>query len=429
MTTTISTIKGWEILDSRGRPTIAVEVRLSDGTVGHAAVPSGASTGSHEAVESRDGDQKRYGGLGVLKSVSTINEYLDQAFRGSSPFDQNALDAKLREIDGTVNKSRLGANATLGVSLGAAHASANSLGLPLYSYLGDENASLLPTPMFNVLNGGKHATNSTDIQEFMVVPLGAPTFAEALRAGAEVYQTLYRLLSERGLSTTLGDEGGFAPSSLSNREALKLLHDSIEGAGYQPGREVAIALDVAATELYRNGKYHLPQEGLTLGSQEMIDFLAEIAEEFPVVSIEDGLAEDDWEAWGVLTRRMGNHLQLVGDDLFTTDVGRIARGITDGSANSVLIKPNQIGTLTETLEAVAAAREAGWGFVISHRSGETEDTTIADLAVATGAGQIKAGAPARSERVCKYNRLLYIEEELQGRARYAGRNPYNLTRD
>ena len=422
MSATISEVRAREILDSRGNPTLEVELLLSDGSKGRAAVPSGASTGSHEAVELRDGDQRRFGGGGVLKAVENVTQHLGPGVNGLSPLDQEALDRRLRDLDGTPDKANLGANALLGVSLAAAHAAAASEGQPLYRSLGE--GSLLPVPMFNILNGGKHAQESTDIQEFMVVPAGAPTFAEALRAGAEVYQALKKVLQREGLNTNVGDEGGFAPTLPTNRRALEVVAEAVQQAGYRVGEEIFLALDVAASELFQDGQYVLPREGVTYTSQELVDFYASLAEGFPIISIEDGMAEDDWDGWHLLTQRLGDRVQVVGDDLLTTNVTRIQRAIEVGAANALLVKPNQIGTLTETLEAVALAREAGWGIVMSHRSGETEDTTIADLAVATGAGQIKAGAPARSERVAKYNRLLRIEEELGDQARYAGMGVY-----
>ena len=424
MNVTIQAVRAREILDSRGSPTVEVDILLSDGALGRAAVPSGASTGSHEAVELRDGDPARFGGGGVRKAVANVTRELGPGIVGLSPFDQEALDRCLIDLDGTPDKGRLGANATLGVSLAVAHAAAASLGQPLYQHLGDGSANLLPVPMFNILNGGKHAQDSTDIQEFMVVPTGATTFAEALRAGAEVYAALKRLLRSEGYSANVGDEGGFAPTLPTNRRALEVVHEAISQAGYQPGRDVFMALDVAASELYQDGRYALPREGLHCDSEQLVDFYAGLVDQFPIISIEDGMAEDDWDGWVRLTQRLGSKVQLVGDDLLTTDVARIRRAMDRSAATALLVKPNQIGTLTETLEAMSLARSAGWGLVMSHRSGETEDTTIADLAVATGAGQIKAGAPARSERVAKYNRLLRIEEELGSDARYAGMSAY-----
>ena len=423
--TTIRRIHAREILDSRGNPTVEVTVQLDDGAVGTAAVPSGASTGAHEAVELRDGDKARYGGKGVLKAIENVNNRIALALTGLSPYDQEALDHRLRDLDGTSNKAHLGANAILGVSLAIAHATARSQGLPLYRYLGKgKQEFILPVPMFNILNGGRHAANSTDIQEFMVVPAGLPTFREALRCGAEVYQALKSVLQQRGYSTNVGDEGGFAPSLPSNRDALDLVLEAIEKAGYRPGFDCFLALDPAASEFYRDGVYVLEREGARLSSAEMVALWARWVEDFPIISIEDGLAEDDWKGWSLLMKRLGDRVQIVGDDLYTTNPERIRRGIESRTSNALLVKLNQIGTLTETLEAIRTAKEAGWGTVISHRSGETEDTTIADLAVATAAGQIKSGAPARSERVAKYNRLLRIEEELGPTARYAGRGAF-----
>ena len=417
----IKGIQAREILDSRGNPTIEVDVTLNDGSLGRAAVPSGASTGAHEAVEMRDGDKSRFGGKGVLKAVTNVNKTIAQAVVGMSVLDQRVIDSALIALDGTPNKGSLGANAILGVSLAAAHAAASSRGLPLYRYLCPNSPTLLPVPMFNILNGGKHAQNSTDFQEFMVVPLGVPSFKEALRAGAEIYQTLKDVLTGRGYSTNVGDEGGFAPSLPSNKDAVEAVLAAIEGAGYKPGQDCFIALDVAASEIFQDGRYVLTREGITLDSAQMVDFYTSWAAQYPIISIEDGMAEDDWDGWQLLMDRLGDRVQLVGDDLYTTNVKRIQRGIDEKSSNAVLIKLNQIGTLSETLDAMEMARKAGWSNVISHRSGETEDTTIADLAVATSAGQIKTGAPARSERVIKYNRLLRIEEELGEKARYAGR--------
>ena len=417
----IKGVRAREVLDSRGNPTIEVDVVLEDGSRGRAAVPSGASTGAHEAVELRDGDKSRFGGKGVLKAVSNVNERIAPAVAGMSVFDQSAIDTALIGLDGTPNKGNLGANAILGVSLAVAHAAATSARVPLYRYLCDDSPSLLPVPMFNILNGGRHAQDSTDFQEFMVVPLGMKTFRDAFRAGAEVYQALKDVLKGRGYSTNVGDEGGFAPSLPSNKDAVEAVLAAIEAAGYRPGVDCFIGLDVAASELYEGGKYVLPREGVTLDSAQMVDYYAKWVASYPIVSIEDGMAEDDWEGWSLLMHKLGDRVQIVGDDLYTTNTARIKRGIDEGCTNSVLIKLNQIGTLSETLDAMEMARGAGWSNVISHRSGETEDTTIADLAVATAAGQIKTGAPARSERVAKYNRLLHIEEELGERARYAGK--------
>ena len=415
---TIVEVKGREILDSRGKPTVEVDVRLSDGLIGRAAVPSGASTGRYEAVELRDGDEDRFGGTGVSNAVANVNNQLALAVIGLSPFDQAAVDHRMLDADGTPNKSTMGANAILGVSLAVAHAAAASKGVPLYKHLGTGNT--LPVPMLNILNGGKHAQDSTDIQEFMVVPAGLSSFPEALRAGAEIYQALKKLLSKGGHGTTVGDEGGFAPSSLTNRQALEVVHEAIAVAGYRPGADVFLALDPAASEFYEDSKYVLTREGASLSSEEMVEFWATLCADFPIISIEDGMAEDDWDGWSAMMARLGDQIQIVGDDLLTTNTQRIQKGIDMAAANSVLIKLNQIGTLTETLEAIDMASNAGWTSVISHRSGETEDTTIADLVVATDAGQIKTGAPARSERVAKYNRLLRIAEELGESARYPG---------
>ncbi len=417
----IKSVRAREALDSRGNPTVEVEMALRGGAVGLAKVPSGASTGIHEALELRDGDPKRYGGKGVLKAVANVNEVMALAIAGMNAADQKALDQALIDLDGTPNKSRLGANAILGVSLAAAHAAAAQAGLPLYRYLGGADTHLLPLPLFNILNGGKHAEGATDFQEFMVAPIGASTFAEALRMGSEVYQALKRLLHEQGLPTTVGDEGGFAPPLPRNDSAIDLVVQAIEAAGYRPGEDLAIALDPATSELEVNGRYVLSQEGRTLAPAELASLWADWAERYPVISIEDGMAQEDWQGWRLLTERLGGKVQLVGDDLFVTNVERIRRGVHERSANAVLIKPNQIGTLSETLAAMEEARKAGWSCVMSHRSGETEDTTIADLAVATGCGQIKTGAPARGERTAKYNRLLRIEDELGKRGRYAGR--------
>jgi enolase len=408
-----------EVLDSRGNPTIAVTAHTDKGS-GRAIVPSGASTGVHEAVELRDRDPKRYGGKGVTRAVGNVTGEIATRLRGFDVLDQKGLDAALIELDGTPNKGRLGANALLGVSLAAAHAAAQSKGVPLYRYLG-AHATTLPLPMANILNGGAHADTSVDLQEFMVCPVGAPTFAEAIRAVAEVYQALKKVLKTQGLATAVGDEGGFAPNLSSNEDALKLIVEGIKQSGYEPGRDVAIALDPAASEFYQDGKYTLKGEGRSLDAAALVGLYSEWAARYPIVSIEDGMAEDDWDGWRVLTETLGGKLQLVGDDLFVTNVKRLKEGIEKGVANSLLVKVNQIGTLTETLDAIDLARQAGYSSVISHRSGETEDTTIADLAVATGAGMIKTGAPARSERVAKYNRLLFIEAELGESAVYAGR--------
>ena len=417
----IKDVRAREVLDSRGNPTVEVDVTLEDGSTGRAAVPSGASTGAHEAVELRDGDKARYGGKGVLNAVGNVHDRIAPAIVGMSALDQRSLDETLTSLDGTPNKRKLGANAILGVSLAAAHAAAASGVMPLYRHLCAGSPSLLPVPMFNILNGGKHAQDSADFQEFMVLPTGVGSFRDAFRAGAEIYQALKEVLIGGGYSTNVGDEGGFAPSLPSNRDAVESVLAAIEKAGYRPGVDCFIGLDVAATELYQDGKYVLPREDVSLSSEEMVEFYAQLASAYPIISIEDGMSEDDWDGWGLLMERMGDRVQLVGDDLYTTNTNRILRGVQERASNSILIKLNQIGTLTETLDAIEMAGAAGWSSVISHRSGETEDTTIADLVVATGAGQIKAGAPARSERVCKYNRLLRIEEELGADARYPGR--------
>jgi enolase len=428
--TTIDAVDAREILDSRGNPTIEVDVVLLDGSVGRAAVPSGASTGAHEAVELRDGDKTRYGGKGVLTAVANVTDRIAPELLGLDAADQAGIDALLVELDGTPNKGVLGANAILGVSLACAHAAAASYDLPLYRYLGGIAARTLPVPMFNILNGGKHAQDSTDFQEFMVMPVGVATYGDALRAGSEVFAALRTILHEDGHATGQGDEGGFAPSLGSNEAAVEVILRAIERAGYRPGEDVAIALDPATTELVEEGsggdgtpmRYVLAKEGRTLESGELVDLWEAWVGRYPIVSIEDGLAEDDWLGWQLLTERLGGGIQLVGDDLLVTNTSRIARAIELSAANSVLIKLNQIGTLTETIEAVDLARRAGWSAVVSHRSGETEDTTIADLVVAMGTGQIKTGAPSRSERVAKYNRLLRIEGELGDGARYPGRS-------
>jgi enolase len=416
----ITHIHAREILDSRGNPTVEVEVRLSSGALGRAAVPSGASTGAYEALELRDGDGQRYLGKGVLKAVDAVNEQIAPALLGYDASDPYDIDATLLSLDGTDNKSTLGANAILGVSLASARAAAQAYELPLYRYLGGVNARRLPVPLMNVINGGAHADNALDVQEFMLVPKGADTFSEGLRWGVETFHHLKKLLNEKKLSTAVGDEGGFAPNLPSNRAALELLTAAIESAGYRPGEDVSVALDVAATELYHDGKYQLPSEQRVLDAREMTDYLAELVRDFPIVSIEDALAEDDWEGWKHLTERMGKEVQLVGDDLFVTNVRRVERGIREGIANAVLVKVNQIGTLTETLDTMALGGAHGFSMVVSHRSGETEDTTIADLAVGTSAPQIKTGSASRSDRLAKYNQLLRIEEELGPSARYAG---------
>jgi enolase len=423
----IARVHGREILDSRGNPTVEVDVVLESGQFGRAAVPSGASTGAHEAVELRDGDKSRYSGKGVLKAVGHVNEEIAAALRGADATDQRGIDERLINLDGTANKSRLGANAVLGASLAAARAAALAAGQPLYRYLAAGGELVMPVPMMNILNGGRHAQTKVDFQEFMVVPAGAPSFSEGLRWGAEVFHALKDILHQRGLSTGQGDEGGFAPELDANEDAMRLLVEAIERSGHQPGRDLFIALDPAASEFYREGHYELTGEGRSLEAGELIDRWAGWIDRYPVISIEDGLAEDDWEGWRLLTSRLGKRVQLVGDDIFVTNVVRLRRGIENGIANSILIKVNQIGTLTETLETMATARGAGYSTVISHRSGETEDTFIADLAVATGAGQIKTGAPSRSERVAKYNRLLRIEEEVGQTAPYPRRAGFVAT--
>ena len=416
----IEDIRAREILDSRGNPTVEVDVILEDGSMGRAAAPSGASTGAYEAIELRDGDPERYKGRGVLQAVEHVQDQLSDAVLGLDATNQAEVDAALIEADGTPNKARLGANAILAVSLAVAKAAAESTGQPLYRYLGGADARLLPVPMCNLLNGGAHAACSTDFQEFMVVPLGATTFSEGLRWVSEIYHSLRGLLHEQGYATTVGDEGGFAPKLAANREALDLLMRAIELAGRRPGSEIAIALDPATTELYREGQYHLEREGRVVDSAALTELWEEWANDYPIVSIEDGMAEDDWDGWAGLRQRIGDRVQLVGDDLLVTNIERLARGIDERAANAILIKLNQIGTLTETFEAIRMAHAAGWSTIISHRSGETEDTTIAHLAVAAGSGQIKTGAPARSDRNAKYNELLRIEEQLGGGALYAG---------
>ncbi len=421
----IESIIAREILDSRGNPTVEVEVMLDDGALGRAAVPSGASTGAHEALELRDDDKSRYGGKGVLKAVENVNSTIADELVGWEVEDQVGIDEMMIEMDGTPTKSNLGANAVLGVSLAVAKAAAESLGLPLYRYIGGVEGRTLPVPMMNILNGGKHADNSTDLQEFMILPVGAPTFAEALRWGAETYAALKKVLKKKGYNTNVGDEGGFAPSLKSNAEAVEVILQAIETAGYKPGDQIYVGLDGAATELFEDGvTYNLKREGRRLSGAEMVDFYADWVNKYPLLSIEDGLAEDDWKSWVLMTQKLGDKIQIVGDDLFVTNTERIARGLHENAANAVLIKLNQIGTLTETLDAVRMAHRHGWAAVISHRSGETEDATIADLVVAVNAGQIKTGAPARSDRVAKYNQLLRIEEELGDTAVYAGKNAF-----
>ncbi|MEE9201971.1 MAG: phosphopyruvate hydratase [Dehalococcoidia bacterium] len=431
MSAAIEAIRAREILDSRGNPTVEVEVALAGGARGRAAVPSGASTGTHEALELRDGDPRRYGGKGVLKAVDNIHTVIAPALKGMDATAQEAIDRRLLELDGTASKSRLGANAVLGVSLACAHAAAAHAGLPLYRYLGGPAAALrqaqgtaLPVPLLNVLNGGQHAADAADFQEFMLVPAGAKSFSQALRMGAEIYHILRGLLRERGWSTAVGDEGGFAPALPSNRDGVELLVKAIEAAGYRPGEDCFLALDVAASNLLANGSYHLARDGHTLSAPDMVDYYQELASAFPVVSIEDGLGEEDWAGWRLLTERLGKRALLVGDDLYVTNPARLADGIAQRASNAILIKLNQIGSLTETIDAVHMAQRAGWATIISHRSGETEDTTIADLAVALGAPFIKAGAPCRSERLAKYNRLLRIEEELGEAATYPGRKAF-----
>jgi enolase len=419
----IERVHARQILDSRGNPTVEVEVELRSGAHGRAAVPSGASTGEFEATELRDGGEP-WGGKGVSRAVANVDGEIAQALTGTDAAEQAALDRALIELDGTPNKSRLGANAILGVSLAAAHAQAAEEGLPLWRYLGGVDASLLPVPMMNVLNGGAHADNKVDFQEFMIVPCGAGSFSECLRMGVEVYHALKGTLHKRGLGTAVGDEGGFAPDLGSNEEALEMLVLGIEAAGYTPGEDVAIALDPATSEIYRDGAYVLEHEGRTLSAAELSDYWADLVARYPIVSIEDGMDEEDWDGWKLLTERLGASVQLVGDDIFVTNTERLRRGIEEEVANSILIKVNQIGTLTETLDAVAMARDAGYTAVMSHRSGETEDVTIADLAVATGCGQIKTGAPSRSDRVAKYNQLLRIEEQLGANARFLGRGAF-----
>jgi enolase len=427
--TLIEEVVAREVLDSRGNPTVEVEVLLSGGAVGLAMVPSGASTGVHEAVELRDGDMGRYGGKGVLKAVDNVNSLIADELWGFDALDQVALDETLIELDGTPNKGRLGANAILGVSLAAARAAAQAVGLPLYRYIGGVSAQTLPVPMMNILNGGKHAVDGPDLQEFMAMPVGAPSFAEALRWGAETYHALKKVLKDRGYSTGVGDEGGFAPSLKSNEEAVELIIEAIQKAGYEPGKDIFVALDPAASEVFEDGHYLLKKEGRTLSGEQMVDFYEDWVAKYPIISIEDGLAEDDWDTWILMRQRLGNRLQIVGDDLLVTNVERLRLGIERRAANSILIKLNQIGTLTETLAAIEMAKRAGWTAVVSHRSGETEDTTIADLVVATNAGQIKTGAPCRSDRVAKFNQLLRIEEELGSMAVYAGKEAfYNIQR-
>ena len=422
---TILDVYAREILDSRGTPTVEVEVILESGVVGRAAVPSGASTGVHEAVELRDGDKERYMGKGVIQAVQNVNQIIADEIVGFSVFDQVEIDEAMIELDGTPNKGKLGANAILGVSMAVAKAAAEELGMPLYKYLGGISARELPVPMMNILNGGEHADNNVDIQEFMILPVGAPSFKEALRMGSEVYHNLKSVLKAKGLSTAVGDEGGFAPDLKSNEEALQIIMEAIEKAGYKAGDDILLGMDVASTELYKDGKYHL--DGKAITSTELIEYYAGLVEKYPIISIEDGMSEDDWEGWKALTEKLGKKIQLVGDDLFVTNTARLAQGIEKGIGNSILVKVNQIGTLTETFATIEMAKRAGYTCVVSHRSGETEDATIADIAVAVNAGQIKTGAPARTDRVAKYNQLLRIEDELCNSGTYEGMKVfYNL---
>lgn len=416
----ITEVYAREILDSRGNPTVEVEVCLEDGAMGRAAVPSGASTGVHEAVELRDGDKERYLGKGVTKAVDNVNDIIAEAIIGLDATRQTEIDELLVRLDGTPNKGRLGANAILGVSMAVAKAAAASVGLPLYLYLGGVAAKELPVPMMNILNGGEHADNNVDIQEFMIMPVGAKSFSEALRMNAEIYHNLKALLKEKGLSTALGDEGGFAPNLKWNADAIEVILEATERAGYKPGKDIVMAMDVASSEFYVDGKYKMTGEGVEMTSEEMVDYLAGLCEKYPIISIEDGMAEDDWDGWKKLTKKLGKKVQLVGDDLFVTNEERLVQGIEKGVANAILIKVNQIGTLTETFNAIETAKRAGYTCIISHRSGETEDTTLADIAVAVNAGQIKTGAPARTDRVAKYNQLLRIEEDLGKAAKYNG---------
>ncbi len=418
MSTSIEQVEALEIMDSRGNPTVEVEVMLADGTLGRAAVPSGASTGAHEAVELRDADEKRYNGKGVLKAVANVNEKIAEAIEGLDAREQKLIDQTMIELDGTENKANLGANAILGVSMAVARAAAEACGLPLYRYLGGTAANILPVPMMNILNGGRHGDFNIDLQEFMIQPLGAENFREALRMGAEVYQALKKVLKAKGYNTGVGDEGGFAPALKANAEAIELIMEAISAAGYEPGKDICICLDPASSEIYEDGKYLLRSENRTLSSVEMADYYVKLVEKYPITSIEDGMAEDDWDGWVGLKKKIGDKIQLVGDDLFVTNTKRLAKGLELDAANSILIKVNQIGTLSETFEAIHMAMDNGWTAVVSHRSGETEDTTIADLVVAANTGQIKTGAPCRSERVCKYNQLLRIERELGEQAVY-----------
>ncbi|MEY4480546.1 MAG: enolase Eno [Bacillota bacterium] len=425
--TIISDIYAREVLDSRGNPTVEVEVYTESGAVGRAIVPSGASTGAYEAVELRDGDKSRYLGKGVIKAVDNVNEIIAPEIIGWDACDQNGIDAKMIELDGTKNKAKLGANAILAVSMAVARAASQALGVSLYAYLGGFNAKTLPVPMMNIVNGGAHADNNVDVQEFMVLPVNAPSFKEALRTGAEIFHSLKAVLHSKGLNTAVGDEGGFAPNLASNEEAIKTIIEAIEKAGYKAGVDVFIGMDVASTEFFKDGKYHLEGEGRSFTPAEFVGYLEDLANRYPIMTIEDGCAEDDWEGWKLLTERLGNKVQLVGDDLFVTNTERLSTGIEQGIGNSILVKVNQIGTLTETFDAIEMAKRAGYTAVISHRSGESEDSTIADIAVATNAGQIKTGAPSRTDRVAKYNQLLRIEDELGAIAQYGGRAAfYNL---
>ncbi|MGI6376521.1 MAG: phosphopyruvate hydratase [Anaerolineae bacterium] len=426
--TIITGVIGREVLDSRGNPTVEVEVELMSGATGRAIVPSGASTGEYEAVELRDGDKKRYGGKGVLKAVQNVNDVLAPELEGMDALGQIAIDSLMGELDGTPNKGKLGANAILGVSMAVAKAAAEALGLPLYRYLGGVNAHVLPVPMMNILNGGKHAENSTDLQEFMVMPVGAPSFRECVRWSAEIYQALKKVLHDKGLNTNVGDEGGFAPSLGSNAMAIEVILQAIERAGLRPGEDVFIALDPASSELYHDGKYHLTREGRVLSSDEMVEFYAEWVDKYPIISIEDGLDQNDWDGWKKLVARIGDRVQLVGDDLLVTNVLKVQRAIDEKAANALLCKVNQIGSLTEAIDAVTMAHRAGWASVVSHRSGESEDATIADIVVGLNTGQIKTGAPCRSDRVAKYNQLLRIEEELGSAAAYPGMKAFRVRR-
>jgi enolase len=428
VSTRIRSIVAREVLDSRGNPTLEADVRLEGGALGRAIVPSGASTGAYEALELRDGDKKRYLGKGTLTAVSNVNSKIAPVLQGMDATDQLSIDAAMIALDGSDSKKNLGANAILGVSLAAARAAAAAYGQPLYRYIGGAHAHVLPVPMMNIMNGGKHAINSTDFQEFMIMPVGARTFREGLRWGAEIYHNLNKVLHDRGLSTTVGDEGGFAPSLPNNEAALQVIMEAIERAGYKAGSEIMLAMDPACTELYHDGKYVLEREGRSLTSAEMVEYWANIATKYPLISLEDGLHEDDWAGWALLRQRIGDRVQLVGDDLLVTNVKRLERAIAEQAANSILVKVNQIGSLSESLSAVQMAQRANWTAVISHRSGESEDTTIADLAVATNAGQIKTGAPARTDRIAKYNQLLRIEEELGSAAKYAGMQAFKVSR-